>query len=97
MALITPPRFAHIDRHTGPHSTPVGYCTLLTEDGTPARRRVRLHDQFTGAPIREIWSNPVTGAWQFTAIRAGLYYALVLDHTGDYNGEIVTDIVVPTP
>lgn len=64
---------------------------------TPVRRRVRLHDQPTGRILREVWSEAGTGAWTFEAIRAGLYFVPTFDHTGAYNGEITTDVVVPTP
>lgn len=64
---------------------------------TPVRRRVRLHDQPTGRILREVWSDAATGAWTFEAVRAGIYFVPTFDYTGVYNGEITTDIVVPTP
>ena len=68
-----------------------------TPSNAPVRRRVRLHDQFTGRALREVWSEAATGAYTFANIRAGLFFVMTLDHTGAYNGEITTDIVVPTP
>lgn len=64
---------------------------------TPVRRRVRLHDQPTGRALREVWSDATTGAYTFANIRAGVFFVMTLDHTGVFNGEITTDIVVPTP
>jgi hypothetical protein len=81
----------------GPHATDTGTTTLLTIDGTPVRRRVRLHDQPTGRIVRETWSDAATGQWRFENIRAGTYYAVAFDHTGAYSGVVETDIVVPTP
>ena len=81
----------------GPYSTDIGTTTLLTAEGAPVRRRVRLHDQATGLAIRETWSDAITGQWQFQNIRAGTYYAVAFDHTGAYSGVVETDIVVPTP
>jgi uncharacterized surface anchored protein len=81
----------------GSHSTPLAQTTLLTETGTPVRRRVRLHDQTTGRVVREMWSDPVTGDYQFVGLRAGTYYITAFDHTGAYNGEVITDVVLPAP
>lgn len=81
----------------GPHSTPVG---TTKNTGTPAvsvRRRVRLHDQPTGRLVRETWSDPTTGAYQFTGLPAGRYFVVGLDHTLQYGGEIASDVVVPSP
>jgi hypothetical protein len=61
----------------------------------PVSRRVRLHDQRTGDPVREVWSDPVTGAYAFNWIRAGLYYVTFFDHTGTYQA-IVRSNVTPT-
>jgi hypothetical protein len=62
----------------------------------PVSRRVRLHDQRTGRVVRETWSDPVTGAYSFDWIRAGLYYVTSFDHTNTYGGVIETD-VTPEP
>jgi len=63
---------------------------------TPVRRRVRLHDQPTGRPLRELWSDATTGAYSFDNIRSGTYYITAFDHTGSYGGVIETD-VTPEP
>lgn len=81
----------------GPYSTEVGSTKKTGSPLVPVRRRVRLHDQPTGRLLREMWSDPVTGSYQFTSLRAGTYYVTAFDHTGEYNGEIMTDVVLPTP
>lgn len=86
----------HAD-HSGPWSTPVGTTKNTGSPNAPVRRRVRLHDHPSGRLVREMWSDPVTGAYQFTGLRAGTYYVTAFDHTGEYNGEIMTDVVLPTP
>lgn len=58
----------------------------------PVRRRIRLHDQATGAPVRETWSDAQTGSYSFDFIRPGRFYIVGFDHTGLYGGEIKTDI-----
>lgn len=62
----------------------------------PVRRRVRLHDQPTGRPLREVWSDAITGAYSFDWIRQGAFYITAFDHTGSYGGVIETD-VTPEP
>lgn len=84
--------------HGGPYSTEAGSTKVDgSPDDTPVRRRVRLHDQPTGRPVREMWSDATTGAYQFTGLRAGLFFVHSLDHTGANSGVTETDIVVPTP
>ena len=64
--------------------------------GTPANalvsRRVRLHDTLSGRVVREQWSVAGTGAFAFTGLRLGSFYAVAFDHTGTYNGVIATNI-----
>lgn len=86
----------HVD-HSGPYSTPVGSTKNTGTPNAPVRRRVRLHDHPSGRLVREMWSDPATGEYQFTGLRAGTYYVTAFDHTGEYNGEIMTDVVLPTP
>ena len=62
---------------------------------TPVRRRVRLHDQPSGRPIREVWSDATTGAYSFDNIRAGTFYVTSFDYTGEFNGVIQTDVTLP--
>ena len=82
----------------GPYSTPVGTTkNIATPTDLPVRRRVRLHDQATGLLLREVWSDAVTGQYQFHGLPAGTYYVTAFDHTGQYNGEVVTGITLPTP
>lgn len=59
----------------------------------PVGRRVRLHDQPSGRVVAEQWSDPVTGAYNFTHLRQGTYYVMGFDHTGVYDGESETDVV----
>lgn len=63
---------------------------------TPVRRRVRLHDQASGRPMCEVWSDATTGAYSFDNISLGTYYVTAFDHTGAYSGVIETDLT-PEP
>ncbi len=63
----------------------------------PVWRRVRLLCKRDGRLIRETWSDPVTGAYEFLWIAEGLrYFVVAHDHTGQYNAEISDDIM-PEP
>lgn len=62
----------------------------------PVRRRVRLHEQVTGRPVADTWSDASTGAYTFGNLAASTYYVTAFDHTGQYSGVIETD-VVPEP
>lgn len=91
---------AHASIENGPYSTPLPASTkkIGTPSDTPGSYRVHLHDQFTGRLQRVAWSTPATtGRWQFHGLRASTYYAVGFDHTDQYNGETVTDIVLPVP
>ena len=62
----------------------------------PVRRRVRLHEQATGRPVADTWSDATTGAYAFNNIAANTYYVTAFDHTGQFSGVIETD-VTPEP
>lgn len=62
----------------------------------PVRRRVRLHEQITGRPVADTWSDAATGAYAFNNIGPGIYYVTGFDHTGQFSGVIETD-VTPEP
>lgn len=59
-------------------------------------RRVRLHDQKTGDPVRETWSDATTGAYTFTGIRQTVYYVVSFDHTNTFGG-VIADNLTPEP
>ncbi|MDO4795507.1 MAG: hypothetical protein Q4A28_06150 [Brachymonas sp.] len=51
----------------------------------PVWRRVRLHDQATGNPIAETWSDPKTGAYRFEWVdMERVYTVMSYDHTGKF-------------
>jgi len=61
----------------------------------PVWRRVRLFDKRDNRLVREVWSDPVTGAYVFEYINpARLYVVIAYDHTGAYNAEI-RDAITP--
>lgn len=59
----------------------------------PVSRRFRLVEERGGTLIREVWSDPVTGAWAFDHIRRDVKYSVLgYDHTGYYNGWLRTGV-----
>lgn len=86
---------AHASQENGPYSTAVG--TTKNTPNTAVRRRVRIFDQFNGRLQREMWSDTTTGQYQFHGLRASTYTVVAYDHTGQYNGEIMSDVVIPPP
>ena len=61
----------------------------------PVWRRVRLHDQRTGQPVAEVWSDPKTGAYRFDYIDPQrIYTVLSYDHTGKFVA-VAADSITP--
>lgn len=65
----------------------------------PVWRRVRLFDRRTARCLRETWSDPVTGVYEFTYVALNREYTVVAyDHTGVYNAVIADPILAgPMP
>jgi hypothetical protein len=82
---------------SGPYSTAIGTTRRDSDTGPFQRAKVVLHVQASHRPARELWSDTETGEYQFQYIAAGTYYAITIDPLGLKNGDIITDIVVPTP
>lgn len=77
-----------------------GTGTLVTGvDGNqiqPLRRRVRLLQRLTARLVRETWSNPTTGVYEFTGLKDQDYLVIVDDYALAYNA-VAADAVRPTP
>jgi len=82
---------------TGPFATPNGTTKVTGSPAVPVRRKVRLYSQHNGRLVQEMWSDPTSGQYGFKALRAGAYFVVAFDHTQQYNGEIMTDVVLPAP
>lgn len=62
---------------------------------TPVRRRVRLYQDRDGLFVREVWSDPVTGAYSFEYVdEAMTYTVLSYDHTLNFRA-VVADRIAP--
>lgn len=61
--------------------------------GTPVYRKVRLYRERDGLLIRELWSDRVTGAYDFQHVdELQTYTVISYDYTGTYNGVIAANI-----
>lgn len=66
-----------------------------TSPKVPVFRRVRLYRDFDGLLVREQWSNPVTGAFDFQLVDSAFTYsALAYDYNGNFRA-VVADRVAP--
>lgn len=66
-----------------------------TPANTPLKRRVVLLSMPGSRAIRETWSDPTTGAYEFTEVAMDRVYTVVsYDHTGIYRG-VVADNLIP--
>lgn len=76
------------------------YGTVKQKIGTgvtPLRRRVVLIHQRSQRMVRETWSDPATGAYQFAGINTSeVYYTATFDHEGNFRG-VVADNLKPEP
>lgn len=72
----------------------------VKEDGTPdvpVKRRVRLHREQDGLLVREVWSDPATGAYSFDHIDATKKYTVITyDYEHDYRA-VIADNITPEP
>lgn len=93
---VTPTLAAQIDREDGGRGRIVGTVKEKnTPANTPLKRRVVLLSMPGSRAIRETWSDPVTGAYEFNEIAVDRVYTVVsYDHTGIYRG-VVADNLTP--
>lgn len=73
---------------------PLGKCIgrvrgTITVKGVPASRRVRLVREKDGLTVREVWSDPTTGAYAFNRVdELQTYTVLAYDHTNTWPAEV---------
>lgn len=70
--------------------------TVKVTPATPAYRKVTLFDSVSRLLIREVWSDPVTGAYAFNNIRPGTFFVMSVDHTNTHNA-VIADRLVAEP
>ena len=98
-AVSTPP-VQHVgDYKTGLLGKGTGTVYGTTEiKGTPdapLRARVLLLREKDGKVIREMWSDPVTGAYRFDDVDAGEVYTVLTYHPTRDKRAVVADGIIP--
>lgn len=94
-ALDVAPQRARRDYNLGGNGRIAGTVKEIGTPNAPVFRRVRLIRERDGMPVREIWSNQVTGAYSFDYIdELQLYTVLSYDHLGNYRA-VVADRLTP--
>lgn len=62
-------------------------------DSIPISRRVALINQDSGYMVQVTWSDPVTGAYEFTKLPNTCKYTVIAqDYTGTYKAVIANDL-----
>lgn len=89
-----PREYVHVDIYNGGTGRVRGTTKSKGTSNAPAYCRVELKDEQSRVVIREQWSDPVTGAYDFRGIKMGVpYTTTAYDPTGAYravvaNGQI---------
>lgn len=98
--VVRPPALARGDYLTGVKGRGIGRVKgTVKETGdpenTPVRRRVRLIRDRDGLLIRETWSDPATGEYDFQYVdETEKFTVLSYDHTGNFRA-VVADRLTP--
>jgi hypothetical protein len=91
---------------TTPMNLPVWFtydpdAGTFTINGTlttaPLWRRVNLIDEFTGRVLREVWSDPQTGAYSFPNMLGGRKYTVVAYDSFGQARALIADGLEATP
>ena len=81
---------AFLDSYNGGSGIVVGTVKEKnTPANTPLHRRVLLVDEASRIAIRETWSDPITGAFEFRGVKQGVKYSTIsYDHLHNYRAVI---------
>ena len=82
--------YIFFDAYNGGIGTIVGTVKEKnTPANTPLHRRVLLVDEASRIVIRETWSDPITGAFEFRGVKQGVKYSTIsYDHLHNYRAVI---------
>lgn len=73
----------------------VGTVEEKGSPNAPLRRKVRLHRDVDGTPVRETWSDAKTGAYMFADINPAYTYTVIAyDYTHNYRA-VIADGLAP--
>jgi hypothetical protein len=90
LRLDNPMGYSHFDVLDSGNYRIYGYAKVFPDN--PTKAKIILFDQPSNRVVRQTFSDPITGYFEFSYIRNGMFYAIAQDLTGTYNGEIFTDL-----
>lgn len=71
----------------------VGSVAIKGSPNTPVQRRVRLFNEKTGLLVREVFSDPITGAYEFLYVSMDHKYTVVtFDYDNNYRAVVADNI-----
>lgn len=102
LPVVTTPKFklnddikCIADMQDGGNGKITGTTKVKGSPDVAVSRRVRLIRERDGICIREAWSDPTTGAYQFLNINPAVVYTVITyDHTKNYRA-VIADGLVP--
>lgn len=94
--VVSQPKGINVDMEDGGEYQIAG---TVKESSSPAdipiKRRVRLFNEDSGRLVREVWSDPATGAYQFAGIKGNTKYTVVCHDYTLAHRAVVADRIVP--
>ena len=79
--------------HHGGNGRITGSVAIKGSPNTPVQRRVRLFDEKTGTLVREVFSDPITGAYEFLYVSMDHKYTVVsFDYDNNYRAVVADNI-----
>lgn len=88
--------FDGADGQDGGNYAVTGTVAIDSTPDIPVHRRVRLICTISGRLVRETWSDPISGIYEFKNVRVGPWTVLAHDYSGVYNA-VVADAIMGVP
>jgi hypothetical protein len=86
-------QIAYRNTYQGGNGRIVGTVGIKGSPNTPVQRRVRLIDEKTGLLVREVFSDPVTGAYEFLYVAMDhKYTVMTYDYENNYRAVVADNI-----
>jgi hypothetical protein len=86
-------QIAHRNAYQGGNGRIVGSVAIKGSPNAPVQRRVRLFNEKTGVLVREVFSDPVTGAYEFLYVSMDHKYTVVtFDYDNNYRAVVADNI-----
>lgn len=84
---------AYRNAYQGGNGRVAGTVKIKGAPDSPVQRKVRLIDEFTGLMVREVFSDPVTGAYEFRYVSTDHKYTVVsYDYANNFRAVLADNI-----